>query len=273
MLAVFTGILLLCSLLFNPNMIKNLVLLLVAMLLFIAADAQKKDSASRTSYFMGSVSVTNNGLSLIPTFSLGKPASILVLATGNGRFSFEPELRFALEGKPWSFIFWWRYKLVQKEKFSLRVGAHPALNFRTQEVVMNGITTKALVTRRFLTTELVPNYMVTKKTSVGLYYLYSYGLDDPLVQHRHFFTINSVFSDVRLAGKYYMRIAPQVFYLRIGKEKGYFTTATVNIAKKNFPLSVGTILNKRIEADITGSKPFVWNVSLFYSFSKKYFKI
>jgi hypothetical protein len=252
---------------------KNLVLLLVACLFITAANAQKKDSASRMSYFMGSVSVTNNGLSLIPTFSLGKPASILVLATGKGRFSFEPEMRFALEGKPWSFIFWWRYKLVQKEKFSLRVGAHPALNFRTQEIAMNGVTTKALITRRFLTAELAPNYKVTKKTSVGVYYLFSYGLDDPLVRYRHFFTINSVFSDVRLSHNYAMRFAPQVFYLRIGKEQGYFTTATINFSKKNFPLSVGTILNKRIKADITGSKAFVWNVSLFYSFSKKYFKL
>lgn len=264
---------LLCSLLFNPNMIKNLLLLLVAMLLLTAANAQKKDSASRTSYFMGNVSVTNNGLSLIPTFSLGKPATILVMATGKGRFSFEPELRFSLEGRPWSFIFWWRYKLVQKDKFTLRVGAHPALNFKTQEVMVNGNPSKAVITRRFLTAEMAPNYFVTKNTSVGVYYLYSYGLDDPLVRHRHFFTINSVFSNVHLARNYYMRIAPQVFYLRIGKEKGYFTTATINIAKKNFPLSVGTILNKSIESDITGSKPFVWNVSLFYSFSKKYFKL
>jgi hypothetical protein len=252
---------------------KNLFLLLVALLLITVADAQKKDSASRTSYFMGSVSVTNNGLSLIPTFSLGKPATILVLATGKGRFSFEPELRFSLAGRPWSFIFWWRYKLVQQERFTLRVGAHPALNFRTQEVTTNGITTKAVITRRFLTAELAPNYWVTKKTSVGVYYLYSYGLDDPAVRHRHFFTINSVFSNVRIARNYYMRIAPQVFYLQIGKEKGYFTTATINLAKKNVPFSVGTILNKRIESDITGSKPFVWNISLFYSFSKKYFKL
>jgi len=36
------------------------------------------------------------------------------------------------------------------------------------------------------------------------------------------------------------------------------------VAKKNFPLSISAIINKTINSDITGSKNFVWNVSLIY---------
>jgi aryl-alcohol dehydrogenase-like predicted oxidoreductase len=45
--------------------------------------------------------VTNNGISLVQTFSLGKPAAIVTLSIGKGKLSFEPDLRFSLKEKPW----------------------------------------------------------------------------------------------------------------------------------------------------------------------------
>ena len=78
--------------------------------------------------FRGSASITHNGISLVPSFSLAEPAAIFDLKMTKGKFSFEPEMRFALEGKPWSFLFWFRYKAIKKERFSLRIGAHPAMN-------------------------------------------------------------------------------------------------------------------------------------------------
>src|SRR5712671_4907165 len=103
---------------------KNTGLLVFVLLLFAHSSfSQKMDSTKSISHFSGSVSVTNNGISLIPTFSLGKPATIFNLSMSKGKLSFEPELRFALEGKPWSFLFWWRYKLLKSDKFMINVGA------------------------------------------------------------------------------------------------------------------------------------------------------
>ncbi|MDF0709211.1 hypothetical protein [Flagellimonas okinawensis] len=99
--------------------------------------------------FSGTASVTNNGISLIPSFSLGDPALIFDLKFKKGKLSFEPDMRFALEGKPWTFIFWWRYRAIDKERFSLRVGAHPALNFRTISIVRNGRSEEILESRRY----------------------------------------------------------------------------------------------------------------------------
>ena len=70
--------------------------------------------------FRGTASITNNGISLVPSFSLGDPALIFDLKFTKKRLSFEPDMRFALEGKPWTFIFWFRYKAVQKERFTLQ---------------------------------------------------------------------------------------------------------------------------------------------------------
>ena len=57
-------------------------LLVFVLLLFtLSSFSQKTDSTKSTSHFSGSVGVTNNGISLIPTFPLGKPATILNLST------------------------------------------------------------------------------------------------------------------------------------------------------------------------------------------------
>ena len=82
--------------------------------------SQETDSTKHAKYFGGGVTVTNNGISLLPTFTLGKPAAIFDMKVG-GRLTFEPQFRVLLEGKPWSFIFWWRYKIVDTNKFRMRV--------------------------------------------------------------------------------------------------------------------------------------------------------
>lgn len=69
-----------------------------------------------------------------------------------------------------------------------------------------------------------------------------------------------------------MRLVPQVYYLRLDQQEGYYYSTSVNIARKNFPLSVSAIINKAINTEIP-SKPFVWNTSLVYTFNQKYAKI
>ncbi|MBI1783341.1 MAG: hypothetical protein HYR66_18555 [Sphingobacteriales bacterium] len=246
---------------------KRFSLLLLVLLWSFTGFAQTKDSIS---HFSGSVNVTNNGISLVPTFSLGKPAAIFLLSVGKGRLSFEPDMRFALEGKPWSFIFWWRYKAVQSGKFRLTVGAHPAVNFRTYRLPVNGDSTDVTVARRFLAGELAPNYLLSKNVSIGLYYLFAIGFDINTPKYGHFITVNSNISNIGLPGKLKLRFNPQFYYLKQDKRDGFYFTSAFTISKNNFPFSVSSIINKTLSGNILGSKDFVWNVSLIYSFNKNY---
>ena len=104
--------------------------------------SQKSDSLRIPNNFSGAVTVTTKGISTIPNLTLGKPAAIFDMSMGKRNLTFEPQLRFALEGRPWSFLFWWRYKLVKTEKFRVSIGAHPALSFRTISLVTDGVTEK-----------------------------------------------------------------------------------------------------------------------------------
>ncbi len=232
--------------------------------------AKAADNAPKIKHLSGSVSVTHNGISLVPTFSLGKPAAIFLLSAGGKRLTFEPDFRFALEGKPWSFLFWWRYKAMNTGKFRLTVGAHPAINFRTMRLPVNGDSVNVIVARRFLAGEVAPNYLLSKNWSVGIYYLFSEGFDVNVPKLSHFLTVNTNISNIHLPGKLVMRLTPQFYYLKQDARDGFYFTSSFSLAKTNFPISVSAIINKTINSNILGNKDFVWNTSLVYSFNKNY---
>jgi hypothetical protein len=234
--------------------------------------AQHTDNVKAEFHVNGAVTVTNNGISLIPTFTLGKPAAIFDLSLGKKKIFFEPQLRFGLDGKPWSFIFWWRYRLLNTGKLKISAGAHPSLVFRTVKSEINGVVTEAIQANRYLAVELAPNYSVAKGVSVGVYYLYSHGIDRQAVRNTNFITLNSNFSNIKLGKELYARFIPQVYYLKQDKHDGLYVTSMLTLAKNNFPLSVQGMLNKTIRSDIPGSRDFVWNTSIIYSFGNTYVK-
>lgn len=232
--------------------------------------SQTADSAKVVSTFSGALSATNNGISIVPSFSLDKPAAIFMLSMARKRFSFDPDLRFSLAGKPWSFLFGGRYKIVTTDKFQMNVGTHLGLNYRTAVLPINGDTGETTITRRYLAGELFPRYTLTKHIGVGIYYLYSHGLDAGTIGNTHFLAFHTNFSNLKLSKQFSLKVNPQLYYLKLDDEDGVFVTSTFTLAKKNFPLSLSAIINKTIRTHITGSKNFIWNVSLVYTFHKKY---
>ncbi|MEI6274995.1 MAG: hypothetical protein WCP08_03345 [Prolixibacteraceae bacterium] len=244
----------------------------VLLCLTLNAFSQKTESTGTPMNISGAASVTNNGISFIPTFSLGKPAAIFDLSVGNDRLSFDPQFRFSLEGKPWSFIFWGRYKLLKDNKFTLNLGTHLGLPFSSATTKVNGITAEYISVRRYLAGELVPNYRLSKDVSIGIYYLYSRGIDDGTTKNTHFLTLNTRISNIRMTNQFYLNFVPQVYYLKMDKQDGIYFTSTLTLANRNLPLSISGVINKIIETDITASKNFVWNLSLIYTFRNRYVK-
>jgi hypothetical protein len=250
--------------------IKRALLFILLLNLSVLVFSQKSDSTRVANYFGGGVTVTNNGISLIPTFSIDKPAVLFDLTAGRGKLSFEPQFRFSLEGKPWTFFFWWRYKLVNTSKLFVRVGAHESLSYSTLPVLTNGESKETIVTQRYLAAEFTPNYFLTKNISIGMYYLYSYGIDNENVRNTHFSMLNMNFSNIKLLDKFFLSYMPQIYYLKINKNDGFNVTSTLTLARKNFPVFFSVFGNKTIQSHVPGHKDFVWNASLIYSFNKEY---
>ncbi len=240
-------------------------------LLFIAtfAVAQQKETIKDTLQFRTNISITNNGFSAIPTFTLGKPAGVATFSIAGKRYSFDPEIRYSLAGKPWSFVFIWRYKMLDYSKFKLIVGAHlPAIAFRSIIEIHNNQEEEVLVGQRFLPIEMIPTYIFNKKSSVGMYALFAKGLQLAGPQDTAFLSLNANFSNLNLGSNFEMRFNPQLFYLRSDHNVGTYFASGLTISNSKSPFSVSTMMNKAIQTEL-GGKDFNWNVSLHYAFSKK----
>ncbi|MFN8210102.1 MAG: hypothetical protein U0T33_03955 [Bacteroidales bacterium] len=243
--------------------------LAACILLIISAPAfsQSADSLKAPFHLGTVVTVTNNGISFIPSFTLGKPAAIFDLSVGR-KLTFEPQLRFSLEGKPWSFIFWFRYKLVNLDHFKLSIGGHPALSFKTLDVTFDSVKSNEIVAHRYLAGEIYPSYNFTKNISAGLYIFGSHALESDQIRNSLMLSLRSTFSSISIIKDISLRFSPQFYYLRMGETDGYYFSATATILKKNLPFSISSLINQPIKSDVIGGQKFLWNVSLIYSFNR-----
>jgi len=231
--------------------------------------AQKKDSTKFDRQLGVSVTVTNNGIAVIPTFSLGKPAGFINFKAGR-RLTFEPEFWFSLEGKPWANVFWVRYKIIKTKKFILNTGVHPSLVFGSSNVIENGVSSEIIKVQRYVAAEISPNYVISKNIAVGIYYLFSIGARESVNKHTHFITLNSTISDIPLFRDFYFRVSPQIYYLKIDNHDGMYYSSAFGLSKDKFPVSFQYLFNNPIHSTIAGGQDFVWNVSLIYSFNKNF---
>ena len=258
----------------NLVLIKKTIILSIFLLLTVLAFSQQSDTAKGILHFNGAISITNNGFSLIPAFSLGKPAVIATIYAGGQRLSFEPEFRYSLEGKPWSFIFIWRYKLIKKDKFQFSLGTHfPALNFISDSVTRNGVEQEAIRARRFFPViELIPTWIVGKGFNIGMLYQYGRALEKELAKNTHFALLRTNFTNISLSKNIFVRFTPQLYYLKMDVNDGFYFASALTVSKRNFPVSVSSLVNKAIQTDIAG-RNFDWNVSLVYSFNTMYSRL
>ncbi|MDX2282760.1 MAG: hypothetical protein NW241_01300 [Bacteroidia bacterium] len=255
-----------------PTLLLRTVLLFACALtaLPFMARAQQADSAKRMLYVKGSAGLTTNGFSIIPAFSLGKPAAVFIFNVNGGkRLSFEPEFRFSIDGRPWSFIFIGRYKLIQRPKFRLTAGTHlPGMPFRMVDVVHNGEPKRILMSQQAVAAELIPVYMPREHVRLGFYGLKGFGIDAEMPD-TEFLALQAHFTRIRLPGPWYAQAQPQLFYLRVDASRGTYAAGSLTLAREGFPLSLSAAANQAIRTKIAG-QAFNWNLTLTYSFDRTY---
>jgi hypothetical protein len=258
----------------SRNLKVNSLLIIVIFLFAHSTHAQETETTKPIHHFNGDVSVTNNGFSFIPLFSLGKPAAVTNLSIGGDRFSFDPQFRFDLAGlKPWSFIFIWRYQLIQSEKFQMKVGVHlPAYSFREQTYEVDGETQERLVPYRVMAIELLPSYTISEHISIGAYYLHGFALEKfDEIRYIDFLSLRVHVSQLRLSKQFYLNWNPEVYFLNLFGVGGYYAAHSISLGHQKLPLSLTTTMNVKLKSDIE-TKDFDWNVSLIYAFRTEWTK-
>lgn len=214
--------------------------------------------------YTGNLGVTNNGFSIIPTFSFNSPAITTQMSWKKNNLSVEPDIRLAPDLTKGSMLLWFRYMPIQKGKFSLRTGLHPAINWFPKNIVENDKPSELYQLRRFLAWELAPNFKINKNLNVGVYYLQGNGLQENGVRTSHFVNLYLAVSNIVLNDQLNLSLTPAVYYLNVDKKAGTYFTANGAISHKKSPFSLQSTINQTLRTSITGGKDFLWNIALVY---------
>lgn len=251
------------------KVLKSACLILISFGLAYSSFAQETGTSRPNHHFSGTITATNNGISLIPSFNLGRPAVFFDLSIGGERLSFDPMLRFGMDGKPWAFVFWGRYKVIKDKRFTLNVGLHPAFLFGDMKIMVDGKEESVMRVNRFLAGEIMPTYKVSNRFSIGLYYLQGHGFNPVPPKNSNFIALNTIFSNLPLGKEIKLKMNPQLYFLRVDENTGTYVTSSFTVTKDDFPIAFQTLFNQKIKSDVP-SDNFVWNLSLLYNFSNNY---
>jgi len=230
------------------------------------ARAQESTETSHPVQVSGNINVNTKGISLVPALTLGRPSTIVDVAVRKGALSFEPQFRFALDGKPWSFLLWGRYRAVSTDNFRLTIGGHPAYSFKTSTAAIDGRVQDRIEVRRYLAVDATPTWRLSSQASLGGYYLYSNGFDPGAAKHTQMAAVRASLSNIRLFGDLVFQAAPQIYYLRTSGQEGTYVGANASVGRRGSPWSIGTIVNQPISSEVVGGQDFLWNVGVNYAF-------
>ena len=227
------------------------------------------DTTRQPMYFSGSLGVTNNGFSIIPSFSFNDPAVIALLSWKKKKFSFDPEFRITHTGEKGSILLWFRYYFILSIRFSCRVGGLPAVNWCPTIVNQNGVDEELLRLRRFLAWELAPSYRISKHWTASIYYLQGNGLQKNGPRTSHFLNLNTTISRIALSNQMWLTVAPAIYYLYLDGNDGVFFTASASLGSNKSPFLLQSTINQKLRSAIPDTRVFMWNIGVAYSFRRE----
>lgn len=226
-----------------------------------------RDTLNTSFKFSGTISVTTNGISPIPAFSLDKPAIAGFLSLRKNRFSYDPEIAFSTQGVPWFLNNCFRYRLIETPKFGLRTGVIWGLGYSYPTITENGVTNTVAKAERFAWLDLLPAYQLSKKLSLSSRTLIGYNFEPGSVKRIHYFSLSANLTQIHLARTIDCEFYPQLFYLNLdGNRDGFFVSGVAGVRYAKLPLFLSTQMNSTLTTSISPDPGFKWNISLTYSF-------
>jgi len=207
------------------------------------------------------VSLNSNGIAYIPAFSLDKPAITGTFSLIKGRFSYDPQLSYGLDLKPWIIDNWFHYKIVDRPAFEFRAGGVISAFFSEYEAEDETV----LQAQKYLAVELTGTYKFNPGTSLAFTYLLDRG-QDPGTLSGHFFNLQADKSEINLGRKGLLDASLQLFYINYtGNEDGLFAAAYLSASLRHIPFSIFAQAIQAMWSNIDPFPPFKWNVGLAYT--------
>jgi hypothetical protein len=257
----------------KPGILINLLIPFLLAGLLPALCAQESDNTvSKVNRFGGAVTIQSKGISTIPNLTLGKPAIVFDMAVGR-KLTFEPQFRFALEGKPWAMVFWWKYNTQVSNKLRLVFTTNYSLSYKAMTYYTSiGTSQEIIRTTRYLAGGFEPNYQINKYLGIGVYLFYTYGIEEFITKNTYMVSFRPGISNIPIAKNTTARMTPEVYYLKMDDNEGVYLNARLSVSNRNFPVSLSALVNKPLESNIPSEYDLLWHVALSYSFGGNYIK-
>lgn len=228
----------------------------------LAFTQEKTDTTKNPLKFSGVFSLNSNGIAAIPAFSLGKPAFITYLSLKRNRFSYEPQLSYTFNLKPWVIDNWFHYRLIDKPGFELRATFDASMFFSDTKIS----DTVVWLGQRYATFGFTGIYKITRESSFSLIAWYDRGLDKGTLIG-YYFNLVADRSDIGIGKHGLMAVNFQVFYVDYtGKNDGLFISPKISFSLRNVPYSIYFQAIQAVTSNITPFPGFRWNAGLAYSF-------
>ena len=231
-------------------------------------------------YIKGNIKVDNNGVDWVPLYTLGEPALSASFSLGNDRFSINPNFRYELDGlQPWAVDIIWNYKLINKGKIHVDIGAFlPGASFQRIEVDEDKLPDIIIQPRVTTLTTTKVTYRFNDNFGLSLLYYEGFNLkkvnEDQLDGGRMFF-LQPELNKIQLNDKFHINWLPQLYTIHINADKSYYgflAASTLQVGFKDFPLSIVSIVNKSIDfGNLTGKK-FDYSFGINYFFDLNFIK-
>ena len=243
-------------------MIKLLASLVFIFIFTVSWSQENADSAkSKNLEAEATISLNSNGIAYIPAFSLEKPAIIGAFSLVRGRFSYDPQLLYSLELRPWIIDNWFHYRIVDRPAFEFKAGAVISAFFSEYETEDEVIWQA----QKYLAVEFISKYKFSPESSLAFTYLLDRG-QDPGTMTGHFFNLQAEKSDINIGKKGLLSASLQLFYINYnGNNDGLFTAGNISASLRNVPFAIFFQAIQGIISNITPFPEFKWNVGLSYT--------
>jgi hypothetical protein len=140
--------------------------------------------------------------------------------------------------------------------------------FRTGSFLVDTVYKDLQTVSRYLAAELYPQYSLWDNISIGTYLLRAYCLEKDAIKNTTLMALRLNFTKISLSEKVYLRLLPQVYYLRMDDMDGFYFTSTASLVKAGFPFYLSSIISTPFRTSIPQKNNFVWNFSLTWTFNK-----
>jgi hypothetical protein len=209
----------------------------------------------------GSFSLNSNGVSSIPAFSLGKPAIIASVSLIKNRFSYDPQLAYALTFKGWFIDSWLHYKLIDRPHFEFR----PGFNFSNFFSDYEGTGEKIRQAQRYFTAEFTGIYKFSRLSSLTIGYWNDRGQEKGTLLG-HFFNLVYERADIRIGKKVLLLADLQIFYIDYeGHNDGLFVSPKISASLSEIPFTIFFQPIQALESNIIPYPGFRWNLGVSYT--------